>query len=130
MEPEGDGYPTVFILKNAEVISVGYGRAQTEYTNEASGRLILDIINSEGDEISYRIAIKIDGEPSYIFFNGESVEYIESITLADGEEWRQEIGFTPLKTGDNQKVEFILYKDNEAEPYRSLHIWVNVVTQD
>jgi hypothetical protein len=28
--------------------------------------------------------------------------------------------------GDNQKVEFLLYKNGSAEVYQDLHLWVDV----
>jgi uncharacterized membrane protein len=36
------------------------------------------------------------------------------------------VGFTPHKAGDNQKLEFVLYKQGEDKPYRSLYLWVDV----
>ena len=35
---------------------------------------------------------------------------------------------TNLKVGEDQKLEFLLFKDGleETEPYRSLHLWLDV----
>jgi uncharacterized membrane protein len=41
--------------------------------------------------------------------------------------WEEMVFFTPGKIGDNLKLEFMLYKDeNFTAPYRDLHLWVNV----
>jgi nucleoside-diphosphate-sugar epimerase len=40
--------------------------------------------------------------------------------------WEQPIGFAPQHVGDNQKVEFFLYKDGAATAEETLHLWVNV----
>ena len=41
--------------------------------------------------------------------------------------WEEKVLFTPEKTGDNLKLQFLLYKeDNITAPYRDLHLWVNV----
>jgi uncharacterized membrane protein len=52
---------------------------------------------------------------------------LEGLELEQGRKWENEIGFAPAHTGENQKVEFLLYKDPSAGVYNSLHLWVNVV---
>jgi hypothetical protein len=49
-----------------------------------------------------------------------------SITLAQGEKWEVRIGFAPQHVGDNQEVEFFLYKDGATTAEKTLHLWVNV----
>jgi len=46
--------------------------------------------------------------------------------LEHDEKWEGEISFVPTVAGDNQKAEFLLYKNGEREPYLKLHLWVNV----
>jgi len=118
-------YPFEFILEEGEVIRVGYGNDEPVYIDEPGGRVILGIINNEGEETTYRVGITIDSAPIFISLDSESVEYIESITLADKEEWEREIGFAPLKAGDNQKVEFLLFKGSAIEVYHLLHLWID-----
>ena len=77
----------------------------------------LGITNHEGQEITYYIEVMIDGVK-----NGE----VGPLILADEEEWEQEVSFVPDEAGDDQKVEFLLYKDGESEPHETLHIFVNV----
>ena len=48
------------------------------------------------------------------------------IVLADKAKWEQEVSFSPSKTGDNQKVEFLLYKGGELAPSQELHLWIEV----
>ena len=110
------GYPAEFILNEGEVASVGYGKDELVYIDEACGRVILGIINNEGDESIYSIVISVDGD---------SVGCIDGITLTDGETWEQETGFAPLTPGDNQKVEFLLYKNSSPEADKTLHIWID-----
>jgi len=127
MEPvDTAAYPAVFILNGDGVIRVGYGSNEPVYIDESNGRIILGIINNEGEQTTYRVGIMVDDAPLDISLGGDSVGYIESITLVDEEKWEQEIGFAPLEAGDNQKVEFILYKDSNPDPDKSLHIWIDV----
>ena len=95
----------------------------TDYPNELTigeeGRVILSIANHEHrDDMIYQVEIIIDGEDN---------SRIGPIALDHDEKWEEETSFTPQETGENQKVEFILYKQGREEPYRSLHLWLDVV---
>jgi uncharacterized membrane protein len=46
--------------------------------------------------------------------------------LTPGGKWEQEVGFKPRHAGNNQKVEFLLYKNNEVKPESTVHFWINV----
>jgi len=71
------------------------------------GRVLGGIVNHEGKEISYRVEVVIGGSES-----GD----VGPVALVDRQKWQGEIRFVPEAAGENQKVEFLLYKDSEAEP--------------
>jgi len=51
----------------------------------------------------------------------------KSFSLEHNATWEEPVEFTPNSVGDNMKLEFLLYKnDNLTVPYRDLHLWVNV----
>ena len=79
--------------------------------------VIVGIINNEYKTVSYRVDVTI---------NGEKNNDVEGITLEHEEEWEGEVSFVPEVASENQKVEFLLYKDGEPDIYSSLHIWINV----
>ena len=79
--------------------------------------VILGVVNQEGEDITYQIAVTIDGE---------NMDSIDNLSLADGEQREGRVAVTPTHAGDNQKVEFLLYKEGESEPYRSLHLRIDV----
>jgi uncharacterized membrane protein len=97
--PEGrvEGYP--------DVISPG---------EEAT--VTLGIVNHEQETTDYYIRVVI-GE--------EEVGAVGAITLADGEEWQQPVGFTPVGVGE-QAVKFQLYKGDKKKPCHILTLWVDV----
>lgn len=70
------------------------------------GRVLLGIVNHEYQVMSYRAVIKIDGIKN---------DEIGSVVLNHEEEWKQEVSFVPGKT-----IEFLLFKEEESEPYTSL----------
>lgn len=82
-------------------------------------RVILGIVNHEHQPLSYRVEIKI---------NGVKNKEIGTAILAHEEKWEQVVGFTPEEVGVKQKVEFWLYKDEEAQPClkEPLHLYVDV----
>lgn len=79
--------------------------------------LILGIINREGETTGYSMQIRIDGQP---------VDDIPALQLGDDSTWERPITFAPAKPGQRQKVEFLLFKSLTDEPYRSLHLWLDV----
>ena len=123
-------YPVEFVIAGGEVVSVKYGDGDNEPLYTSTGRVILGIINHEGEEAAYLVNITIDNEPLEVSFGGRTFEYIGPITLAHEEKWEQEIGFAPKNVGNNQKVEFVLYKDETPRFEEPLHLWVDVSVQD
>ena len=105
---------TEFYILGLEGKSEDYPR---EIILGEEGRVILGIANREHENTEYRIEIIIDGEKE-----GE----IGPITLDHEEKWEQEVGFSPIRSGANQKVQFLLYKGVSSEPYLALHLWIDV----
>ena len=79
--------------------------------------LTIGVMNHEQTETTYTVKVIIDGVNNRV---------LPMITLAPEQKQEQVISFTPSKVGENQKVEFLLFKNAETEPYLTLHIWVNV----
>ena len=105
---------TEFYILGPEGQAEGYPQ---ELDRGAEARIILGVINHEGEATAYKAEITLAGE---------TVAQIAPITLGHGERWEREVGFAPLKAGPNQKAEFLLYKANSDDPYRSLHLWISV----
>lgn len=54
-----------------------------------------------------------------------------NLTLQNNETWDRPVTYILNDTGDLQKLEFLLYReDNFTESYRDLHLWVNVTERD
>ena len=80
------------------------------------GKLIIGIVNHEYENVTYRLEIE---------FNGIIV-HEEYVFLFDKEIWESPFTFQAINKGENQKIEFILYKIQQLEAYRTLHLWINV----
>ena len=84
-------------------------------------------MNHEQQEVTYSVIIKIDDEIVNIYHQGTSIDKLTQIELQKDEKWEQEIGFAPQHIGENQKVEFLLFKGDEDFIEESLHLWIDVI---
>jgi uncharacterized membrane protein len=122
---KAENYPAAFDITNNQVTGVKYGDAE-KATADKLGKVILGIVNQEQQPTTYIVAIQIDGRQVNINQGGQSLNRLGPIELQQGGKWEQEIAFAPQHTGDNQKVEFRLYKDGATEAQLTLHLWVDV----
>jgi uncharacterized membrane protein len=83
----------------------------------AEADVIVGIANHEGENATYQVRISMDNT---------EVQAIDGVALHDGEKWEKTVALTPTKAGDNQEVEFLLYRVGEPKPYHGLHLWINV----
>jgi uncharacterized membrane protein len=83
------------------------------------GKVIVGIANHERDTVTYQVEVKIGGVE-----NNE----VGPIVLKPGDKWEREVAFVPKVTGENQQVEFLLYKNAQLDPdIKPLHLWIGVV---
>ncbi len=132
LEGTADCYPAEFVMHGGSVVMVRYSCADGVIweVKEGVGRVTLGIVNHEQERTNYRVEVWIDDsqvralvldEPGHLELDSVS------ISLDNNEEWKHEIGFVPREpSSEAQKVEFLLYKGDNVEPYLSLHLWVDV----
>ncbi len=119
VSPIGDDEFTDFYILGPRGEAADY---PTELTIGEEGKLIGGIVNHEGKDASYRLEIVV---------SGLKLDEIGPLHLSDDETWEDEIIFSPQVAGEDQKVEFQLYKDGETEPYlEPLHVWINITETD
>ena len=83
------------------------------------GCVLMGIVNYEYQEMGYRVVVTIDGT---------KIDEIGPVVLKQDEKWEEEVSFIPQIAGENQKVEFLLYKgDSNQQNCDSLHIWIDVL---
>lgn len=121
-------YPREFVMSGGEVVMVGYEGSEGDIRrfNESRGRVILQIVNREQQEVSYRVEVLIDGEKVKVSLDGQEGDGVGPLLLTHEERWEQEVSFTPQHIGDKQKVEFVLYKDGQPYFEEPLYLWIDV----
>lgn len=98
-----------------------YGKAAGYQTKVLAGQpitLILGVVNHEHEDIEYRIVREVGGQEE---------QQITGVQLAHDEKWEKRLVFDLREPGDDQRLSFHLYKEGQEEPYRSLHLWLDVV---
>lgn len=78
--------------------------------------VLVGVVNHEYSAINYTIQIYLD----------EDILKSEYLKINNNETWEKNISFVPDKKGNDMKLEFLLFKENNfSGPYRELHLWVN-----
>ena len=78
--------------------------------------VLVGIRRTEPGEANYILQVKLDGR------------VIKTISkwLGRWSKWEQKVSFVPDRVGENQKLEFLLFKDYvRGEPYRKFCLWVS-----
>jgi uncharacterized membrane protein len=78
--------------------------------------LVVAVSNQEHVDVQYRVEIERD----------IGTELLASPFLRHGETWEQHCVFTLTHAGRDRQIRLLLYKGNDEQPYRSLHLWINV----
>jgi uncharacterized membrane protein len=95
------------------------GKAYDYPTNVTTGNkstVIVGVVNHEYALVNYTLQLNLNN----------STFLARDLALAHNQTWEQPISYALNKTGDGQKLQFLLYKEgNFTVPYRDLHLWVN-----
>ncbi len=108
--------------KFTEFYILGPGGKAQDYPREVilglSTNVTVGVINHEMQTVNYHIDVDIDGQ---------NVVRIGNLTLQQEQKWEQLVSFNATKAGDNQSVQFQLFRDdNQTAPYRTLQLWLDV----
>ncbi|MFC1904414.1 DUF1616 domain-containing protein [Chloroflexota bacterium] len=107
---------TEFYILNIE------GKAEDYPQQVMSGEpvdIIIGVANHESEVVNYRIDVRI---------NGIENRQITIKPLANEEKLEKVVSFVPQASGENKRVEFWLYRDDETTPYFEdpLHLYIDV----
>ena len=113
-------------MANGKVTSVMYSGSTVD-TTSGSGTLTVGIINHEQQPAVYSVVVIVfDDQPVNVDLGGTIIDVLGPVELQQGEKWEKQIGIMPRRTGDNEKVEFRLFKGDSTTPENTLHLWVDV----
>lgn len=79
--------------------------------------LIVGIINHEQKTVLYHVVLmEMDGR----------LQRIADVTLESGQTWEQPCMVTLSELGEKSKVNLLLFREEDSNPYRSLQLWISV----
>jgi uncharacterized membrane protein len=98
------------------------GKAYDYPTNVSAGNkstVIVGVVNHEYANVNYTMKLSLNN----------TTFMTQNLTLRDNQTREQEVNYVLSKPGNEQKLEFLLFKEsNFTAPYRDLHLWVNVTS--
>jgi uncharacterized membrane protein len=110
----GEKFTEFYILGNGDKA----GNYPTDLSLGETGNVTIGIVNHEQSITTYKLIIKL---------NNNQIKN-ENFTLSNSEKKEIPFSFQATQVGNNQKLEFLLYKlPDNTNVYRSLYLNVNVV---
>jgi uncharacterized membrane protein len=122
----GERFTEFYILGvNGKAIDYPIGYS-LDGTSPSPPNFTVGIINHEQRETTYFIKIMLDEEMIDFKINDTITNQLGPIILSQGEKRESQISFIPRHTGDNQKVELFLFKNDQNSSEYSVHFWIDV----
>ena len=121
--PSSDEFMTEFYILGQEELAQAYPH-QARLGEELS--VTMGIINHERDEHRYQVEVWAIN-PSE---DERELVTETSLVLSAGDEEETRLTWAMPWEGDEQKVEFLLFVDNDPAPYRQLRLWLDVVKDE
>jgi uncharacterized membrane protein len=80
------------------------------------GQVIVGVVNHEYSAVNYTVQVK----------TGNAVQStIGPFALSNEQKWENPVAFAVSAPQQNLEVQFLLFRQGDTTPYRSLHLWVN-----
>lgn len=92
----------------------GYPR---EMVQGEEKEVVIGIVNHEYKPVTYRVEVRMG---NYL------KNYRRSLSILHDQKWEEPVSFSFEEPHENLKVEFLLFKEEDSKPYRSLHLWVDI----
>lgn len=79
--------------------------------------VIVGVVNHEYTPVNYTMQLQLNN----------TTILSQKLILQHNQTWEKPVNYVLYKPGNEQKLEFLLFKENNfTSPYRDLHLWVNV----
>ena len=132
----GQQYTDVALLtqnQTGEFVAEDYPQ---EFTRGQSRPVVLSLQNHEGEQTSYSVVVelqrvrKTDSGAAKVVQERRLARFTP--TVEAGQTWRTRHDVTPTMTGDNLRLNYLVYKGEppqnptSSNAYEHVHVWVNV----
>lgn len=138
--PQGESFSEFYLLgedDDGELVAANY---PTEFTLGESQPVVVGITNNENEATEYTVVVQLQtvavaGNETTVT-EREQLDQFRSPQLADNETWHHEYDIAPTRTGEQLRVQFLLYRGDPPESptvenaYRDVHLWIDVRGSD
>ena len=119
--PSSDEFMTEFYILGQQELADSY---PNQATLEEEVSVTMGIINGEEEEHRYQVEVWAINPAKE---QRELLTQTSSILLSAGDEQETRLTWTMPWAGNQQKVEFLLFMDDDSTPYRQLRLWLDVI---
>lgn len=134
--PSGEQFTEFYLLTeddDGEYVAADY---PTEFVRGEPQPVVVGMDNNEAETLTYTVVVQLqtvelEGNETIIEDRTE-IDRFTSPSLADNETWRTTREIEPTRTGDDLRVQYLLYPGDVPESptgenaYREVHLWINV----
>lgn len=134
--PDGESFTEFYLLGENDDGELVIDNYPEEFVVGESQSVVVGIGNHENQPMDYTIvvqlqAVEVSGNETTVVERQE-VDRFESPTIADNEMWQTKRGITPTMTGEELRLQYLLYRDSVPgtptvdNAYRDNHLWIDV----
>ena len=131
---EGEQFTEFYLLTETDDGDLVAGEYPTHLAEGEEASLIVAIHNHEHEEVSYTVVVElevVDAEDRETVIQRSELHRFDT-ELSHGETWYHNHSISPEPLGEEMRVRYRLYTDEPSahppqdEPYRDLHLWIDV----
>ncbi|TKR25473.1 DUF1616 domain-containing protein [Natronomonas salsuginis] len=134
--PDGESFTEFYLLGEDDDGELVIDNYPEEFVVGESQSVVVGIGNHENQPMDYTIVVQlqeveISGNETTVVERRE-LDRFDSPSIADNETWQTEHDITPTMTGEDLRVQYLLYRDSVPgtptveNAYRDNHLWVDV----
>jgi len=134
--PQGESFTEFYLLTEDEEEDLVAADYPTEFQVGQSQPIVVGIGNHEHESVEYSVVVQLqevttEGNETVVRERRE-LDRFTTPAVADNETWQRTHGIRPTTTGEDLRVQYLLYRGSPPESptaenaYRDLHLWIDV----
>jgi uncharacterized membrane protein len=134
--PQGESFTEFYLLTEDEEEELVAADYPTEFQVGQGQPVVVGIGNHEHESVEYTVVVQLqevttEGNETVVRERRE-LDRFTTPAVADNETWQRTHGIRPTTTGENLRVQYLLYRGSPPESptadnaYRDLHLWIDV----
>lgn len=134
--PDGEAFTELYLLTETDDGELVIDDYPNDFTVGESQPVTVGIGNQENQPMEYTVVVQLqaveieDNETTVV--ERRELDRFDSPSIPDNETWHTSHEITPTMTGENLRVQYLLYRDSVPgtptveNAYRDNHLWIDV----